>query len=261
MDEANQIPPGREEFTVTITDTITNLPVVLVLKSPKDAESASRKAMSGKTLDDVIGVTIGGPSGRRKTDSGHSEDIYRLFSGFIHSMLEFNPEKRVSARDALSHEYLLVDIDFPPGSSAAALAKKAEAESSGVVADTVEDVKTSGLQIGEPTKAVRQRSSSAPRLSSTSEFPSGNDQFFKKKETSEAATDTKSAPSVTGAVTGAVTEKSSTDEPAGDDNSSRGTQIKSSDGTPSISKPHQDLVHCTSDGPMETSEVDDDLGR
>lgn len=114
MDESN--PPIRDpsRYTVTITDPVTNLPVVLVLKPPKDSDSnGSRKALIPKTLEDVIGVFTGGPNGRRKDDGGHSEEIYKLFAGFVRSMLRYDPTQRSSAAQALLHPYVSANIDFP----------------------------------------------------------------------------------------------------------------------------------------------------
>ncbi|KAG5509048.1 hypothetical protein JKF63_06056 [Porcisia hertigi] len=59
------------------------------------------------TLESVIGVTTGGPCGRRLDASGHSEEAYREFHDFIARFLRYQPGERMSCRDALHHPFLL----------------------------------------------------------------------------------------------------------------------------------------------------------
>ena len=100
---------------MTISDPVTGVPQILALKSPKD--SMVRNKLKGKTLESIIGVTTGGPEGRRKNDAGHTEENYMLFSSFIRSMLVFNPTERASPSEAIVHGYVSASIDPPSSSS------------------------------------------------------------------------------------------------------------------------------------------------
>ena len=193
MDESNPVPPSREDYTVTTTDQATGQQQLYFLKPPKSSSSessSSRKVyqMGKKTLEDVIGVTTGGPQGRRKDEVGHTEDIYNLFATFIRSMLIYQPDLRASANDSLSHPYLLAMIDFPAvqgsqtsassgsGSGSTASSLKTEEQQKQQTTETgggnTQDVKptTSSATTGG-TVLPRRRARSAPRLTtSTDEF-------------------------------------------------------------------------------------------
>ncbi|KPI85848.1 putative serine/threonine-protein kinase putative protein kinase [Leptomonas seymouri] len=60
-----------------------------------------------RSLESVIGVTTGGPRGRRLDTPGHDEKSYREFYDFISRFLRYQPEERMSCRDALQHPFLM----------------------------------------------------------------------------------------------------------------------------------------------------------
>eukprot|EP01035_Chromulina_nebulosa_P018969 gene18969-24780_t len=58
------------------------------------------------TLDTVIGVNSGGPSGRRFGETGHSPENYEEFLDFLKRFLVFDPSQRISASEALDHPFI-----------------------------------------------------------------------------------------------------------------------------------------------------------
>lgn len=60
-----------------------------------------------RSLESIIGVTTGGPRGRRLDTPGHDEKSYREFYDFIARFLRYVPEERMSCRDALQHPFLM----------------------------------------------------------------------------------------------------------------------------------------------------------
>jgi dual specificity tyrosine-phosphorylation-regulated kinase 1 len=52
---------------------------VYVLKRPQ----SNREAPKPRSLADIVGVYTGGPSGRRREESGHTQDKYLEFLDFI----------------------------------------------------------------------------------------------------------------------------------------------------------------------------------
>lgn len=60
-----------------------------------------------RSLESVIGVSTGGPRGRRLDTPGHDEKSYREFYDFIAHFLRYQPEERMSCREALQHPFLM----------------------------------------------------------------------------------------------------------------------------------------------------------
>ncbi|KPA73283.1 putative Serine/threonine-protein kinase [Leptomonas pyrrhocoris] len=58
-------------------------------------------------LESVLGVATGGPRGRRLDTPGHDEKSYREFLDFVARLLRYQPEERMSCRDALQHPFLM----------------------------------------------------------------------------------------------------------------------------------------------------------
>ena len=240
MDEANPVPADRNNYTITITDSVTKQPVMLVLKSPK-GESNTRKSMIGKSLEDIIGVHSGGPHGRRKDDLGHTVENYQRFADFIHAMLEYQPDKRVSASDALSHDYVLDSIDFPvvggtTSNTASSKEEKVKQENEMSKDNDKDKVAASTRSCVIPPALCPRRSSSAPRLSSNVSLLTS---------TSTTATSTNQV------------DSGKQDMECGDDS----VQVTASLGAETVtatSKGDQALVLDINEGPMETSEVDDE---
>jgi len=59
-----------------------------------------------KSLAEVIGVSTGGPSGRRAGQDGHDVSNYTMFHDIITKMLWYDPELRISPSEALRHPFL-----------------------------------------------------------------------------------------------------------------------------------------------------------
>jgi dual specificity tyrosine-phosphorylation-regulated kinase 1 len=58
-----------------------------------------------RTLEGVIGVYTGGPTGRRKGEAGHTEQDYLVFLDLIDKMLKLDPAARITPVDALQHPF------------------------------------------------------------------------------------------------------------------------------------------------------------
>jgi serine/threonine protein kinase len=247
VDENETLPPEKEKWTVTTTDSA-GQSQRWFLKPPKGHSEAKRNSWAEKNLEDIIGVTTGGPQGRRKDDVGHTEENYRIFADFIRSMLIYQPLARVSAKDALSHAYVLANIEYPSqGSgtiSSSTTTPTSTKESDNQADDQSSDKKSGGIlpQTSDQSSdssggAVlpRRRCRSAPRLTS-------NDFFQKSSSQSAEARKGASKNNEEGDVT---------DEHSSKKLATSGTSDNQDN------KPHG-MEKSDSQGPMETSEVDDD---
>ena len=80
--------------------------VKYVLKDKQSKSSSRRRAIDKeRTLKSILGVTSGGPGGRRMGDPMHSEHLYRLFVDLINRMLAYDPKKRINPIEALRHPF------------------------------------------------------------------------------------------------------------------------------------------------------------
>ena len=80
--------------------------VKYVLKDKQSKSSSRRRAIDKeRTLESILGVTSGGPGGRRMGDPMHSEHLYRLFVDLINRMLAYDPKKRINPIEALRHPF------------------------------------------------------------------------------------------------------------------------------------------------------------
>jgi dual specificity tyrosine-phosphorylation-regulated kinase 1 len=66
-----------------------------------------------KSLDVLLGTTIGGPNGSRINEPGHTVTDYINFKDLIYRMLEFDPEQRITPLKALSHVFIKRAADQP----------------------------------------------------------------------------------------------------------------------------------------------------
>eukprot|EP00939_MAST-03C_sp_MAST-3C-sp1_P000078 g78.t1 len=117
-DEADQIR--------RIMEILGPIPKVMMDKSPKIAKLGEENStlkrhleaqakgtfVAKKSLEQIIGVDIGGPGGRRKGEAGHDVASYKVFVDLIRKLLRFRPEtqapaseQRLSALDALRHPF------------------------------------------------------------------------------------------------------------------------------------------------------------
>lgn len=58
-----------------------------------------------RSLDDVLGVDIGGPGGTRESEVGHTPADYRKFKDLIMRMLDYDSDTRIKPYDALQHAF------------------------------------------------------------------------------------------------------------------------------------------------------------
>lgn len=58
-----------------------------------------------RKLHDILGVEVGGPSGRRAGEAGHLEQDYLKFKDLILRMLTYDPKERVTPFYALQHSF------------------------------------------------------------------------------------------------------------------------------------------------------------
>lgn len=58
------------------------------------------------SLEEILGVTSGGPRGCRKGQDGHDEGSYRVFFDFISRLLTYDPSKRMTCLEATQHPFL-----------------------------------------------------------------------------------------------------------------------------------------------------------
>jgi len=58
-----------------------------------------------RSLDDVLGVEIGGPERRRLGQAGHSVTDYRKLKDLILKMLEYDPSERICPVAAIGHSF------------------------------------------------------------------------------------------------------------------------------------------------------------
>ncbi|VEL10022.1 unnamed protein product [Protopolystoma xenopodis] len=58
-----------------------------------------------RRLDDLLGVTSGGPLGRRLHETGHSPADYTVFLDLVRRMLIYEPARRIRPADALAHRF------------------------------------------------------------------------------------------------------------------------------------------------------------
>lgn len=57
------------------------------------------------SVDDILGVSSGGPGGRYVGIAEHGSDDYRMLKDLVSGMLEYDPAKRITPVRALDHEF------------------------------------------------------------------------------------------------------------------------------------------------------------
>jgi serine/threonine protein kinase len=65
-------------------------------------------------LHNLLGVDIGGPGGRRRGEEGHGPEEYYVFKNLIERMLTYDPTKRISALEALNHDFFKLPLAASP---------------------------------------------------------------------------------------------------------------------------------------------------
>uniref|UniRef100_A0A1B6KQA7 dual-specificity kinase n=1 Tax=Graphocephala atropunctata TaxID=36148 RepID=A0A1B6KQA7_9HEMI len=84
-------------------DKVPGLAGSYVLRKPKDGRKY--KQPGSRRLHDILGVEVGGPSGRRLGEPGHAVSDYLKFKDLIFRMLDFDPKTRVTPYYALQHNF------------------------------------------------------------------------------------------------------------------------------------------------------------
>uniref|UniRef100_A0AC34Q6I6 Dual-specificity kinase n=1 Tax=Panagrolaimus sp. JU765 TaxID=591449 RepID=A0AC34Q6I6_9BILA len=69
------------------------------------------KPPGSRSLNDIIGVSAGGPQGRRLGESGHSFEDYVIFVDLITKMLQYDPHQRITPLNACRHPFLLKQVN------------------------------------------------------------------------------------------------------------------------------------------------------
>ncbi|CAD6190477.1 unnamed protein product [Caenorhabditis auriculariae] len=79
---------------------------VYYCKKTRDSYKYNYRAPGTRKLHDILGVTSGGPGGRRIGESGHAVEDYSKFKDLIKRMLTYDPKKRISPYYVVRHPFL-----------------------------------------------------------------------------------------------------------------------------------------------------------
>ena len=106
-----------------------------------------------RSLDDILGVEIGGPGGTRQNDPGHAPADYRRFKDIILRMLDYDPDTRIKPYNALQHTFFRRDgsstTTTPVTQAASTLAPRTH-EIAVPLEGNVEGVAVKTTQMGRP---------------------------------------------------------------------------------------------------------------
>lgn len=64
------------------------------------------RPIGSRKLADMLGTYTGGPGGRRLNEPNHAPSDYERFESLLRRCLELDPLKRITAREAMDHEFL-----------------------------------------------------------------------------------------------------------------------------------------------------------
>ncbi|KJH43284.1 kinase domain protein [Dictyocaulus viviparus] len=79
---------------------------VYYCKKTRDNFNRCYRGPGHRKLHDILGVTSGGPNGRRAGEVGHSVEEYSKFKDLIKRMLTYDPKVRISPYYAVRHPFL-----------------------------------------------------------------------------------------------------------------------------------------------------------
>ena len=65
-----------------------------------------------RSLESVLGVNTGGPQGRRRVETGHSVNDYKVFYDFVRKLLCYDPQSRMGPLQAAKHSFI-VNVPAP----------------------------------------------------------------------------------------------------------------------------------------------------
>uniref|UniRef100_A0A1A9X4N5 dual-specificity kinase n=1 Tax=Glossina brevipalpis TaxID=37001 RepID=A0A1A9X4N5_9MUSC len=77
----------------------------------KSENGRKYKSPGSRKLQDILGVDIGGPGGKRTNEPNHSVTDYLKFKDLILRMLDFDPKTRVTPHYALQHNFFKHTVD------------------------------------------------------------------------------------------------------------------------------------------------------
>ena len=70
-----------------------------------------------RSLDDILGIDVGGPGGTRAHEPGHAPNDYRKFKDLILRMLDYDPDSRIKPFNALQHPFFRRENSSPPSAT------------------------------------------------------------------------------------------------------------------------------------------------
>ena len=70
-----------------------------------------------RSLDDVLGIDVGGPGGTRSHEPGHTPNDYRKFKDLILRMLDYDSDTRIKPFNALQHSFFRRENSTPPSAT------------------------------------------------------------------------------------------------------------------------------------------------
>ena len=70
-----------------------------------------------QSLDDILGIDVGGPGGTRAHEPGHTPNDYRKFKDLILRMLDYDPDPRIKPFSALQHPFFHRENSSPPSAT------------------------------------------------------------------------------------------------------------------------------------------------
>ncbi|RCN47414.1 kinase domain protein [Ancylostoma caninum] len=92
---------------------------VYYCKKTRDNFNKCYRGPGHRKLHDILGVTSGGPNGRRAGEAGHSVEEYSKFKDLIKRMLTYDPKLRISPYYAVRHPFLRPKTTSQTGQSSA----------------------------------------------------------------------------------------------------------------------------------------------
>jgi len=118
-------------------------PVPQKSKSKSNSSSDSSAELSavavvprGRNLPVILGRDTGGPASRRRGEPGHGPQEYGLFIDLLERMLHYEPEKRISPWEALSHPFLVTGSSSAVTTTSGSSGSSASAANGSVSSDS-----------------------------------------------------------------------------------------------------------------------------
>lgn len=130
------------------------------------------KPIGSRKLSEMLGTYTGGPGSRRTGEPNHTPEDYLRFESLLRRCLEIDPLKRITAREALDHEFLRSStkaasptkpiVPSDDAAAAAAAAAAATAGSSSTTAATSTTTSTTGAAAPAPAANTTTAAATLP---------------------------------------------------------------------------------------------------